>query len=628
MKMLHWFPTPYPDELLYSVFARYHVRSGNTSPKMTIEDLYGKRTIRSVLDLPSNLNVLLSRMGSNWDVESLIFNHTMFAYHAPYLLPQQSEQVKQSMMGDSGSTIHTRIGITASNVKKKMNLWVCSECMEMDMSLYGETYWRRIHQAPGVFICPKHEGKLEETIVSVKTKNQHEFVIATPLIERTRVNLDELRKEELQLLLKIAQITEILLTKNLLQAQDNTIREKYLLLLKQKGYASLNGFVKRDKLYRSFRAKFSDRLLDLLQSSLSYDESDWLTKIFRKHRRSFHPVRHMLVMLFLDADLNLLLSQDTYLPFGQGPWLCLNVACSNYHQPVVSKLTTTNCYDTGKPVGTFCCDCGFIFSRRGPDKNSTDRYLIGTIKNYGEVWKARLTELVNEGKTLTEVANELKADRATVKKYAAELELTVPWKAPKVQNKDPKAIMEEYEIQLEGRKNRWLELQGLYSNKSKTELRRIAPDVFTFLYRNDLEWLNANSPVKKRVQIPNKRVDWEKRDKELLESVKVFLNKWDLNTERLTKITITSIGKKLNKLALLQKKADKLPLTMNYIREAAENTVSFQKRRVAFRMRKSKEENEQILEWKIYRKAGLRSTVSNDVKRFISLKVSEYDSVK
>ena len=48
-------------------------------------------------------------------------------------------------------------------------------------------------------------------------------------------------------------------------------------------------------------------------------------------------------------------------PFGKGPWLCLNAVCSNYHKPVVTDLTITRCYDTGNPVGTFRCDCGFVF---------------------------------------------------------------------------------------------------------------------------------------------------------------------------------------------------------------------------------------------------------------------------
>jgi hypothetical protein len=133
---------------------------------------------------------------------------------------------------------------------------------------------------------PKDETILEETTVSTKTENQHEYVIATPFIERTRVNLDGLQKEELRLLLKIAQITESLLTNSHLQTQDNTIREKYVELLKQKGFASPNGFVKRDKLYQSFTSKFSDRCLELLQSPVLFEETNWLTMIFQKQRKT------------------------------------------------------------------------------------------------------------------------------------------------------------------------------------------------------------------------------------------------------------------------------------------------------------------------------------------------------
>lgn len=626
--MLHWFPTPYPDELLYSVLARYHVWSGNTSPKMTTEELFGKRTVRSVWDLPANLNVLLNQMGSYWDADQLIYNHTMYPYYAAFLLPKQAKQVKISMLDNKGSTIHTRVGAAASNVKVKTNLWVCSDCFKEDIDTYGETYWRRVHQAPGVFVCPKHETVLEETNVSVKAQNQHEFIAATPDVERIGVNLDGLNKDEIQLLIKVAKAIESLLTNTHLQKTDNTIREKYLTLLKQKGYASINGFLKRDRLYQSFGATFSDRILELLQSQVLFVESNWLTMIFQKHRKSFHPLRHLLVMMFLGTDLNHLFGKKEYQPFGKGPWVCLNLACSHHHKPVVTDLMITRCYDTRKPVGTFRCNCGFVFSRRGPDQNKDDQYRIGTIKEYGHVWKGKLTELVNEGNSLTEISRELQADRATIKKYAAELELKVPWKLPKIQKKDVNESLEDFETQLNDRKNKWLELQEEYPEKSKTVLRKMCPDVYAYLYRNDPEWLNEYSPVKKRIQTPNQRVDWEKRDKELLKQVKNVVRNWDLDVEKPTKITVTSIGKNINELSLLQKKADKLPKTIEYISKMSEDTVSFQKRRVEFTFEKLKKENEPILEWKVYKKAGLRPTVSNEVKRLITLRTTEYETEK
>lgn len=625
--MLHWFPTPYPDELLYSVLARYHVWSGNTSPKMTVEELFGKRTVRSVWDLPANLNALLSQLGPYWDADQLINEHTMYPYYAAFLLPKQAKRVKKSMLDSKGSTIHTRIGVSASNVKVKTNLWACSDCIKEDIDTYGETYWRRVHQAPGVFVCPKHERELEETTASVKAQNQHEFIVATPDVERTKIRLDGLNMDEIQLLLDISKETDSLLNNTRLQTNNNTIRLKYLELLKQNGYATVNGKVKRDRLYQSFGAKFSDRCLELLQSSFMFEETDWLTTIFQKHRKSFHPLRHLLVMMFLETDLDHLFGKNEYLPFGNGPWFCLNTACPNHQKPVVKDLIVTICYDTRKPVGTFRCDCGFVFSRRGPDRSKDDQYRVGTLKEYGYLWKAKLTKLVNEGYLLSEIAKEMQADRATIKKYAAELELKVSWKLPRVEKKEVNESLEDFEAQLNERKTKWLTLQEEYPDKSKTELRKMIPDVYAFLYRNDRDWLNTYSPVKKRIQTPYQRVDWEKRDKELLKQVKKMVQNWDKDAEKPTKITVTSIGRKINELSLLQKKADKLPITMEYIDRVSEGTVAFQKRRVEFTIEKLKEEGEPILEWQIYRKAGLRPTVSNEVKRLITLRSTEYEKV-
>ncbi|MFZ3580213.1 TnsD family transposase [Virgibacillus sp. DJP39] len=625
--MVHWFPTPYPDELLYSIFSRYHVRSGNTSPKMTTEDLFGKRTIRSVIDLPANLDVLLTGIDYEWDADYFITYHTMYPYYAAFLLPQQAEQVAQSMKSDMGGSIHTRTGVAASSVKTKTSLWVCHGCIEEDTDAYGETYWHRTHQAPGVVICPKHEVALEETKAPLHSENQHDYVVLTPSIERTQVDLTAFNDDEKQLLLEIAQLTESLLVSSFRQSNPNTIRDKYLALLKQKGYASPNGFIKRKNLYQDFQIKYSEKCLELLQSPVDFVETNWLTMIFQKHRKSFHPIRHLLVMLLLKTDLDHLLNKKEYQPFGSGPWLCLNTACPSYRKPIVSSLTIMSCYDTGRPVGTFHCKCGFVFSRRGPDNNIEDRYRIGTIKEFGEVWKAKLTELVHEGKSLTGISKKLHADRATVKKYASLLDLNVSWKPPKFKQNTPKETFPDYERQLMERKSKWLTLQEMYPEKSKTELRKNAPDIYAYLYRYGRDWLYKNSPIMKRTQPPNQRVNWEKRDEKLLGMVKDMVRTWDSNCVKPTRITVTAIGKRLNKQSLFGNNADKLPKTMDYIHQVKEDVESFQMRRVAFIVEKMEKDNEPIIEWQVYNKAGLNKFVSNEVKRLISLKVTEYKTV-
>lgn len=47
--MLHYFPTPYPDELWYSVLCRYHVRSGNRESATTFRELFEIGTMQPFL---------------------------------------------------------------------------------------------------------------------------------------------------------------------------------------------------------------------------------------------------------------------------------------------------------------------------------------------------------------------------------------------------------------------------------------------------------------------------------------------------------------------------------------------------------------------------------------------------
>ena len=77
--MISFFPKPYPDEILYSLLARYHIRSGNTSPKITLQELFNCRTTVATVDLPSNLTSLIQKISfiSNFQVEDLIYKHML-----------------------------------------------------------------------------------------------------------------------------------------------------------------------------------------------------------------------------------------------------------------------------------------------------------------------------------------------------------------------------------------------------------------------------------------------------------------------------------------------------------------------------------------------------------------------
>ena len=83
--MISFFPTPYPDELWYSVICRYHIRSGNPCIKYTLNELYGTHYYNASLFLCGPVLHLLSLLPKNTlSVEQVIFDHTLFPYYARF----------------------------------------------------------------------------------------------------------------------------------------------------------------------------------------------------------------------------------------------------------------------------------------------------------------------------------------------------------------------------------------------------------------------------------------------------------------------------------------------------------------------------------------------------------------
>ena len=134
--MLGFFPTPYPDELLYSLIARHHIRSGSTSPKITLSELFGSTSTIATIDLPANLNNLTKRLQhlTPNHASDLIAKHTLYPFYQPFLPPKRDRSIRQSMKASKTANIHTRAGIMASAIPVPRYLRFCPQCSADDRS--------------------------------------------------------------------------------------------------------------------------------------------------------------------------------------------------------------------------------------------------------------------------------------------------------------------------------------------------------------------------------------------------------------------------------------------------------------------------------------------------------------
>jgi len=91
------FPTPHPDELLYSLCARFSAHVGYSNAKAVLEELFGTRDAAATIDLPNNLGHLSAALpaGSSLTPERFINRHTLLPFYSAFLPPSASYNSKR-----------------------------------------------------------------------------------------------------------------------------------------------------------------------------------------------------------------------------------------------------------------------------------------------------------------------------------------------------------------------------------------------------------------------------------------------------------------------------------------------------------------------------------------------------
>ncbi|HKQ04867.1 MAG TPA: TnsD family transposase [Blastocatellia bacterium] len=615
--MLSFFPTPYPDELLYSILARYHIRSGNFGPKATLRDLFGSTKVVATYDLPSHIDALVQRLPpySRHTAESLINEHTLYPFYAPFLPPVRARLILNSMEEHSWGDIHARIGIMASSVKPTGYLKFCPECLQADEEAYGEPYWHRLHQVPGVLVCPKHFTSIYNSSVRTFGEDRHEFYPATQencIIPSPQASFPGEIMAELRL---VAQDIEWVLSTPLSSREAAWFQHQYKSLLIDIGLATGSGRIRQAYLRDRFRSRFWDELLGLLQSSINdLLEDDWLSGIVRKHRRTFHPIRHIFLIRFLSQPITSFFDQDlSYKAFGNGPWKCFNGAAKHYLQTVIDEVKITWSHEMKKSVGIFSCKCGFIYCTSDPKQLTGQKVTFGKILAFGLIWERKLRKLAKQpGYSLREAARQLKVDPRTVKRQVERLGISSPWiKAQSALIRDTPGISRKEQ------REKWTELRREHPRDSKILLRGKAPALYTWLYRNDRSWLDKNSPPRFVRAQRVARVDWRRRDGEVLRLVKGSVQKI-LQRVPPVRVTQSRIGKAIGLVSLLERHLDKLPLTQGFLTSVVESIEDFQIRRIKHVIQELAQRGSQIRGWQVVRLSGLGRRISPKVAEAIA----------
>ena len=115
--MICVFPDPYPDELLYSLCARYKDLMQYPNKLTATRDFFGSESISAIVDLPNRIDYLISALppGHFYTVDEFLDCHTMFPFFAPFLSCERARLVRNDMRRVGENRIFERIGKPVSH---------------------------------------------------------------------------------------------------------------------------------------------------------------------------------------------------------------------------------------------------------------------------------------------------------------------------------------------------------------------------------------------------------------------------------------------------------------------------------------------------------------------------------
>ncbi|MCD9186290.1 MAG: TnsD family transposase [Pyrinomonadaceae bacterium] len=609
--MLGFFTDPFPDEILYSAAARYHHRAKNKRTSVTARDWFGEDAYRVVVDFPSHLDYLISALpkGHIYTADILIEKHTLFPFYVPFLPAGRAEKIREYLRSSvDGGAVYPLLGMLTSKITLNA-LRYCPLCAEEDRQQYGEAYWHRVHQIPGVFACAKHKLFLNDGYAhprSVEDRNKH-FVCAEEVINLSLIQPLDLTNADHKVHFQIAEDVEWLSKNNLNDLTLSDFNARYRYVLFNSRLLTFGGSLSLTKIKQKFTELFSAELLNET-ACLVKGKSTWIDRLFNNPDGTQHPVRHLLFLQFCNYSLEEFIKLPTKIkPFGKPPFPCLNPAAEHFQQPVIEKVHITNKQKSDTEIsGTFYCECGFVYRKFGRDEKGKRRFEFDRVVQFGATWDNALKQIFEQGEpNLEEIAKKFGVVERTLLRQLVRLGLTNKYETlmPKRLGK-ARMSFEEIEEKRTAIREEWLKMLRENPKLSRSKLRWVNETVHSWLYKNDRIWLQENYPKLKTKQTKYKLVNWNDRDEETAPKIKDLADELKSLPGRPIFVSKTILYRRL-KIANLLKRPQFVPKTIEALETYGETFEDYAIRRIDWGIEESVKKNKPINQFAFMKLTGV-----------------------
>lgn len=588
--MLQCFPQSYFDEVLMSTCARYGNRMHFHSTASLVRELFGTAHGSCPIDFPAHLNHFVEQLplGHHMTVDQIIDRHTLYPFTAPFLPSARAAHLREEMKTGAGRSQNRRL-LTGrrSSVAVPEYLRYCPGCITDERMRQGECYWHRMHQVPGVEVCPTHEVWLETSTVSAwDPRGNQRMLPAEQVVTATTPRPLSMQEPGRESILALARNAAWLLANPQSSVNLQMWADRYRYLLAERGWSTYRKRLTWAPFWTAFLRIYPLPVLRRLDGHAgSLCTGRGIRALLRFPRRAMPPLYHLLLIHFLGftaEEFFALPQHPTW--FGTGPWPCLNPVVPHRNERAVVQCEVRIRRQDGRPIGRFSCGCGFTYSRVGPDWGPLAQFSYHSVEQFGLYWEWVLRRRWRDRRLMREaLAEQLGVSRVTLWVEAIRLGLLSKtsslregkrWKrVPGVQPKDCEQKRVQWQ-QLTQRRRRTL--------AQERRCRRL----YAWLFRWDGVWLRAHQRRNRETGWARDwapRVDWATRDRQAARAIMRVAQQLTMNQGPPQWISRHRLMTHSGHARWIAASLDRLPQTRQAIQSAVETRQAFQLRRAIWR---------------------------------------------
>jgi len=509
-------PGSLPDETLFSRYVRH----------MTILGMSEQDYLTALLNKPRAsihpyLTIGIRRAAQICeDSETIIFREQTLGRLFSYFLPQHAKSISQALLQSNGSTAIRVCQLVTFKEFEPLSLKYCPVCAKEDLKRYGVAYWHRNHQVSGVEACPEHKVWL---IHEKLPERPHIKTLLLPSYSTPVKHCTELS-------FQFANFTKQFLH-DISESNNSFNHSELLAELSKRGYILGNKRFKRQELTLDL-FKFIKGLERTSTTLLPYSDKDYrYLSYMLSGNVSQHPFKYLLVLFWLNSTLNTddkpqVKNFERKYDIVDKSELCEYLLKQGSSMAAVSRIT-----------GKSRCYLKALAMKKNIPIKLKPKVITEEVIN-------AIISMAYKGFHRKAIAKEFHVSTGSIEQIISSEEGLVERR-------------KQYKFESKRRRYKAHILRALRGNPTaiKQEIKNCCYAAFHWLYVHERVWLDTILPAPSKPK-PKLKVEWKKRDHELVTKVRTIMSSLQAPISR------TTLDKKLGGHGWLIRYQHKLPETI------------------------------------------------------------------